>query len=222
LQKASDPLKDQSYFLYRLTPRQLSRIPFPLGKYSKEQVRKIAHSLGLETPDRPESQDFVSGQRHSCFFEKECIQTGDIVDEMGNILGTHNGIIHYTIGQRKGLGISSPLPLYVLKIDAAKNRLIVGGKNKLLSKGLIASYLNLIALDKLDRPYKVKAKIRLNHKEAEATLSPQGKGKAIVFFDQPQLSVTPGQAAVFYRNSIVLGGAVIEQTLPLSPSSRPR
>jgi tRNA-specific 2-thiouridylase len=211
LKRAANLSKDQTYFLYALTPDQLSHTLFPVGEYTKPQVREIARSLGLKTADRPESQDFVSSTDYSPFFREGEIEEGDIVDEEGNVLGRHRGIVYYTVGQRRGLGIASPQPLYVLRIDATRNRIVVTERENLFSEGLIASHLNLIAVDRLDRPYDIKAKIRLQHKEVDATLSPFEDQKAQILFREPQLSVTPGQSVVFYLDDIVFGGGVIEQ-----------
>jgi tRNA-specific 2-thiouridylase len=173
----------------------------------------MAQSLGLQTADRPESQDFISGTNYASLFHEEEIKEGEIVDENGNVLGTHRGIIHYTVGQRKGLGISSGRPLYVLRIDAQRNRIVVSDRENLLAKGLIAANLNLIAVDRLEGPHKVKAKIRLQHKEADATLFPHENNRAKIIFDEPQMSVTPGQSAVFYADDLVLGGGIIEHAI---------
>ena len=213
LKKAVDLLKDQSYFLYTLTPRQLSLILFPLGAYTKQQVREIANSIGLETANRPESQDFIADADYASLFSKQEVKEGDIVDDKGNILGKHQGIIYYTVGQRRGLGVAADRPLYVVEIDAKKNSIVVGDKNKIFSPGLIMGNLNLIATEKIDRPYKIKAKIRLKHKEAEATVFPHENDKAMVVFDEPQVSVAPGQSAVLYSGDTVFGGGVIEQAL---------
>lgn len=213
LKRAADLSKDQTYFLYALTPEQLSRTLFPVGGYTKPQVREMARALGLDTADRPESQDFISGMDYASLFCEEEVTEGDIVDETGRILGTHRGIIHYTVGQRKGLGISSDRPLYVSKIDAQRNRIVVSDRKHLLSEGLIAADLNLIAVDQLEGAHRVKAKIRLQHKEADATLFPHENSKAKIIFDEPQMSVTPGQSAVFYSDDIVFGGGTIEQAL---------
>ncbi len=213
LKRAADLSKDQTYFLYALTPQQLSRTLFPVGGYTKMEVREMAHDLGLETANRPESQDFMSGTDYSSLFHEKEVREGDIVDERGRILGTHKGIIHYTVGQRKGLGISSYRPLYVLRIDAQRNRIIVSDKRNLLAEGLIAANLNLIAVDQLERPHKVKAKIRLQHKGADATLFPHKNNRAKIIFDEPQMSVTPGQSAVFYADDVVLGGGIIEHSI---------
>ena len=213
LKRAADLSKDQTYFLYALTPVQLSQTLFPVGEYTKPEVREIAHSLGLITADRPESQDFIAGTDYSPFFREGEIEEGEIVDQEGNIIGRHRGIVYYTVGQRRGLGIASPRPLYVLRIDAARNRIVVTEKKNLFSKGLIATQLNLIAVDHLERTYEIKAKIRLQHKEVDATLSPLDNQRAEIRFHKPQLAVTPGQSVVFYSNDIVLGGGIIEQAL---------
>lgn len=213
LKKAAEPSKDQTYFLHRLTQEQLSWAIFPVGEYSKPRIRDLAHSIGLGTADRPESQDFISGGDYSLFFHEGEIKEGEIVDETGVVLGRHIGIIYYTVGQRKSLGITSNRPLYVLRIDVRNNRIVVSDKQRLFSHGLIAGDINLIAVGQLDRPLRVKAKIRLQHKETAATLSPYSSNKVKVLFDAPQLSVTPGQSAVFYSGDTVVGGGVIEQAL---------
>jgi tRNA-specific 2-thiouridylase len=213
LKRATDLSKDQSYFLYALTSEQLSHTLFPLGEYTKPEVRAMARSLGLESADRRESQDFISGGDYSPLFREEEVKEGEIVDEHGTILGKHRGIIYYTVGQRRGLGIASEQPLYVTTIDAQDNRIVVGRKSDLASEGLIARDVNLIAVDRIDRPYKVKAKIRLKHKEADATIFPHDRGKLRLLFDEPQMAVTPGQSAVFYSGDTVLGGGIIERVL---------
>lgn len=213
LKRAKDLSKDQTYFLYALRPEQLTHTLFPLGEYTKNQVRDMARSKGLETSDYMESQDFISGNDYSSLFNKEDVKNGDIVDEKGNILGRHRGIIHYTVGQRRGLGIASQRPLYVLKIDAKNNRIIVSDRERLFSKGLITTDINLIAMDRLERPHNVKAKIRLKHREADATVFPYDDKRAKVVFNEPQLSITPGQSVVLYLGDTVLGGGVIEEVL---------
>ena len=213
LKKALDRSKDQTYFLYTLTPEDLSRTLFPLGGFTKEQVRDTARAMGLHTAGDPESQDFIAGGDYTALFTKEQLKEGDIVDEKGEILGKHLGIVHYTIGQRRGLGIAARRPLYVVKIDAENNRILVGGKEKSFSKGLIATSVNLHTVAKLDRPHKVNAKIRLNHREKAAMVFPLEDGKVKVLFEEPQMSITPGQSVVFYTGDIVFGGGVIEKAL---------
>lgn len=213
LKKSIDLLKDQSYFLYALTPEQLSGTLFPIGAYRKKRVREVARSLGLETATRPESQDFIVGGDYSPLFDRKEIKEGDIVDKDGNILGRHRGIIHYTVGQRRGLGISSQRPLYVIKIDAQRNRIVASEREYLFSNGLIASNLNLTAVERLDRPYEVKAKIRFKHREADATVFPYKNNMAKIIFHKPQMSVAPGQSVVLYSDDIVFGGGIIEEAI---------
>ncbi|RLB84924.1 MAG: tRNA 2-thiouridine(34) synthase MnmA [Deltaproteobacteria bacterium] len=213
LMRSMDPKKDQSYFLYGLSQQQLSRILFPLGEFSKEKVRELARSIGLPTAERPESQDFLSGGDYSLLFRAQEIKPGDIVDIHGNVLGRHKGIIFYTVGQRKGLGISHPDPLYVTRIDPQSNRIIVGAKKDLESRKVLLSNLNYISISSLTAPMEVTAKIRYRHREAPATLYPQGKNKALLVFHSPQRAVTPGQSAVFYSGDYVVGGGIIEQAI---------
>jgi len=213
LKKAVDTSKDQTYFLWALEQEQLCRAIFPLGGMTKHQVKETARSLGLVSADLPESQDFIAGRDYSPLFKRSQVKPGDIVDETGRTLGRHEGIIYYTIGQRRGLGISSKRPLYVIGIDAEKNRIMVGEKEKVFSPGLIASQLNLIAVEKLEEPSKVKVKIRLQHREADATIFPLEGNRARVVFNTPQISVTPGQSVVFYVDDVVLGGGIIERGL---------
>jgi tRNA-specific 2-thiouridylase len=208
-----DISKDQTYFLYALTQEQLSHTIFPLGEYTKNEVRKIARSRGLRTHERPESQDFISGGNYSSFFRSDEIKEGDIVNENGDVLGRHKGVVYYTIGQRKGLGISSPMPVYVSKIEAEKNRIVVCNKESLLSKGLMAENINFISIDTLTAPRRVKVKIRFQHEGAFATLSVRDKKRIEVIFEEPQLSVTPGQSAVFYEGDTVIGGGIIERAI---------
>ncbi len=212
LRRPADRSKDQTYFLYSLSQEQLGRIIFPLEKYSKKDVREIARSIGLHTSERPESQDFISGGDYTPFFNEGEIREGDIVNKEGRVLGRHRGIIYYTIGQRKGLGIAAPNPLYVSEIDVKNNRIIVSDQADIMSKGLVAKHINLVSVDRLngDGPERVEVKIRVQHKAAPALLTDLGDGRAEVIFDEPQLAVTPGQSAVFYDGDVVLGGGVIE------------
>lgn len=210
LKKPLDISKDQTYFLYSLSQHQLSRTIFPLGEHTKNEVREIARSLGLHTSDRPESQDFISGGDYTPFFNKEDIRGGDIADKEGKVLGRHRGIIYYTIGQRKGLGIAAPKPLYVSQIDVKNNRIIVSDQSDIMSKEMTVRDINLIFVDILKMPVKADVKIRVQHKAAPAVVTGIGDGKAKVVFDEPQLAITPGQSAVFYVGDVVVGGGVIE------------
>ena len=213
LRRAADLSKDQSYFLYTLTSEQLSHTIFPLGEFTKHSVRDIARSMGLETAHRSESQDFISGGDYSTLFRNGEVKDGEILDEKGHIIGRHRGVIHYTIGQRRGLGISSKRPLYVKSIDASKNRIVVTNRENIYSEGLIAKDINLIEGIRPDRQYRVKAKIRLQHREVNATFFLQKDGKAKILFNEPQISVTPGQSVVLYAGDIVFGGGIIEQAI---------
>jgi tRNA-specific 2-thiouridylase len=212
LKRAADRVKDQTYFLYGLRPQQLARSLFPVGDHTKQQVREMARALGLETADREESQDFIDGGDYSILFSEDEIEAGEIVDEKGQVLGEHRGIIHYTIGQRRGLGIASHQPLYVSRIDAAKNRIVVS-HHEHRSKGLVATDLNLIGVDRIERPLDVQVKIRLRHKETDATVYPPDREQTRILFKKPQMSVTPGQSAVIYADDTVLGGGIISAAL---------
>ncbi len=208
LKKARDLSKDQSYFISSLSQEQLGRSLFPLGEYTKEEVRKMASDFGLGVDNKPESQDFIAGGYFSLV---KAAQPGPILDKQGNILGEHRGIPFYTIGQRKGLGISAKEPLYVTGIDLAKNAIIVGNKEEVYRDELIASGLNWIAIEELKRPTKVKARIRYLHKETEAVVTPLKENQVYVKFKEPQMAITPGQAVVFYRGDVVIGEGTIER-----------
>lgn len=211
LKKPKDKVKDQTYFLYPIKKENLSSILFPLENYTKGQVRQIAKDNKLAIFDKPQSQDlcFVADKRYTNFINKrrEKVKEGLIKDKEGNILGKHKGIFSYTIGQRKGLGVSAKEPLYVLTIDAKDNNIIVGKKQQLKNKGLIAKDLNLL-IDYL--PKKAKAKIRYAHQEAECKIERIGE-KVKIIFSRPQEAITPGQAVVFYDQDTVLGGGTIEE-----------
>jgi tRNA-specific 2-thiouridylase len=217
LKRAVDRSKDQSYFLFSLTQEQLSGTLFPLGGLTKLQVREIARSAGLNTAERAESQDFVSGE-YGSFFSKSEVKEGPIEDRQGRVLGTHRGIVHYTVGQRRGLGIALGAPMYVSRIDARANRIIVEGREGLFSQGLVVGGLNLISVDALRGPMRVQAKIRLQHRPAEALLIPNEGSDAMVIFDRPQRAVAPGQSAVFYQADTVVGGGTIERAIKAGPT----
>ena len=209
LRKAVDLKKDQSYFLFNLPRRQLEKIILPLGDYKKEDVRKLASDLFPGLNQKPESQDFVAGGYHQ-LFEKDQ-KPGPIMNKCGDVIGEHKGIVFYTVGQRKGLGIGGGPPLYVIGKDRERNAVIVGEKEDLLGTGLVARDLNWLTFENLDRPMRVKARIRFLHKEADAEISPTDNGKVTVTFNQPQQSITPGQAVVFYEDDVVVGGGIIEK-----------
>ena len=208
LKKSRQLRKDQSYFLYSLSQEQLIHTLFPLGNYTKKEVKKMAQSFGLGIDNKPESQNFIAGGYSSLF--KAQAQPGPILNKHGEILSKHRGIPFYTIGQRKGLGVSAGEPLYVTTIDPKRNAIVVGTKEELYEDELIASDLNWIAIKELKQPLNVRARIRYRHNEAEATVAPLNKDKIHVKFKEPQMAITPGQAVVFYDGDIVVGGGVIQ------------
>jgi len=208
LKKGIDERRDQSYFLFGLSQRQLSRILFPLGNYKKEQVRKIAKEAGLDVHDKEESQDFYGGDYRELL--NVIPSSGPILDRYGRVLGKHKGIWNYTIGQRKGLGIQSEKPLYVIDIDPDRNAVIVGEEKDLYREEFFASDINWIAIDKLESPIEAKVKIRYKSDETDCTIIPITEDRVLVRFREPQRAVTPGQASVFYDGDIVIGGGIIE------------
>ncbi len=214
LKKAVDPAKDQSYFLYALTPAQLAHIRFPLGELEKSQVREIAEENGFITAKKKDSQDicFVPDGDYAAFigrFSGKAFPEGDFTDLKGNLLGRHRGLIHYTIGQRKGLGISVGHPLYVCGLDVQENRVILGENADLFTDAVTAERVNLIAVDEIREPIRVEAKIRYRHIAQPATAWMTEDGLLHVKFDEPQRAVTPGQAVVMYQGDTVIGGGTI-------------
>ncbi|MBF0511089.1 MAG: tRNA 2-thiouridine(34) synthase MnmA [Candidatus Omnitrophica bacterium] len=212
LKRSLDPHKDQTYFLYRLEQSQLQKVIFPLGDYHKTEIKKLAAEIGFkELADKPESQDFFEGDDNAVFFKPDQIKPGDVVDTSGRVVARHKGIIYYTIGQRKGLDIGGlKEPLYVVGIDACKNRVIVGPKIELLANRLVAGDVHWIFGDALKSSIKAQAKIRLHHPQASCEITPLDSQKVEVIFEEPQMSITPGQSVVFYDGDIVLGGGIIE------------
>ena len=217
LSRPKDRAKDQTYFLYTLSQELLCKLIFPLSELTKSEVRKLAVEMGLETAHRPESQDFLSGGGYSVLFDKSEIIPGPIVDTEGRVLGRHKGIIYYTVGQRKGLGIAAGKPLYVLRIDAAANQVVVGDREQLFTSKVLISQVNFISIPGLKGSMDVKAKVRYRHKEADAVICPgPSPDQVILAFRQPQKAVTPGQSAVFYHDDVVVGGGIIELIYPES------
>lgn len=218
LKKGKDKHKDQSYFLYPLTQKQLSCTLMPVGYYIKQEIRQKAQEFGLPVAERPESQEicFVPDQDYAEFLRAripEAFLPGPIVDLKNRVLGQHKGIAFYTIGQRRGMGLAAPNPLYVLEIQKVKNRIVVGSNDQLYRKKLLASQVNWISVKELVKPLSVKAKIRYKHKEATAFLTPLDSGRAEVEFEKPQRAITPGQSVVFYDGDVVIGGGVIDKVL---------
>ncbi len=213
LRTAADTAKDQTYYLYKMTQAQLAAVRFPLGGMQKAEVRETAIRAGLDNARKRDSQDicFVPDGDHAAFIERFAGHPwphGEIVDTEGHVLGEHQGIIRYTIGQRKGLGIAAGRPLYVCRIDAAQNRVIVGDDAALWTQDLFADELNMIAVPEIVGEMRVTAKIRSRHQAAPATAWMED-GRLHVRFDEPQRAVTPGQAVVLYQDDIVIGGGRI-------------
>ncbi|HHX24472.1 MAG: tRNA 2-thiouridine(34) synthase MnmA [Tepidanaerobacteraceae bacterium] len=217
IKKSIDTHKDQSYFLYGLTQSQLKHILFPLGYYTKAEIREIADREGLLVADKPDSQDicFIDTNYHDFINERvpNKFRPGLFVDINGNVLGKHKGIPFYTIGQRKGLGISAGKPLYVVNIDFDKNTIVLGEEQYLYVKEFIVFKMNWVAISDLTQTMKVNAKIRYNFSEKPAKIIPSNDDTVKVVFDEPQKAVTPGQAVVFYNDDIVIGGGIIKQKL---------
>jgi tRNA-specific 2-thiouridylase len=233
LLRATNRAKDQSYFLFELTQEQLSYALFPLGGMTKQETRDIAEQAGLPTAQKPESQEicFIPDGNYSRFIDRyldeqkanpqplvqiESVKKpqepkpGAIVTTEGKVLGQHTGIHRYTVGQRKGIGISAPEPLYVVKVDAEKNQVVVGSPDHLLKREMIVVRPNWIAIAELTEPMRVSVKIRSRAEEAAATIAPYEGGNALVTFDEPQRAITPGQATVFYDSELVIGGGWIQ------------
>ncbi|MGI8424972.1 MAG: tRNA 2-thiouridine(34) synthase MnmA [Chloroflexota bacterium] len=217
LRKALDPSKDQSYVLYPMRQDELERTLFPLGGLPKTETRRLARDLGLPIAEKPESMEicFIPDNKYGGYVTErapEAAEPGPIVDLSGRYLGQHTGIANYTIGQRKGLGLSTPEPVFVVSIEPERNLVVVGPDKDLRCRMLIAEDLNLVALPSLDGPVHCRARIRYRMSEAPATLEPlpdQGEGVVRVTFDEPQRAITPGQSVVFYDDDVVLGGAII-------------
>ncbi len=219
LKRAADPAKDQTYFLFGLTQEQLARTLFPLGRLTKPEVREVARLHGLALAEKPDSQEicFIPGGDYKQFLtayleeqgERLPETAGELVASSGEVLGRHEGIFNFTVGQRKGLGVSSPSPLYVLQIDPVSHRVTVGADEELATRTLRARGLNWISIPGLTAPMRVRAKIRHRHEPAWAMLEPAGKDEVLATFDEPQRAVTPGQSAVFYDGDEVVGGGWI-------------
>ncbi len=217
LLKGIDPGKDQSYILYTLTQARLSRVLFPIGGYPKSEIRQIAAAKQLPVFNRPDSQDlcFLGAGDYRAFLQRrapQVIQPGPILNTRGQVLGQHQGLAFYTIGQRKGLGIAAPEALYVLRMDSASNSLMVGPADELGQKTLTAGQVTYISYPPpAQATLKITAKIRYKAKEMEAVLTPLPGGRAHLKFDTPLRDITPGQSVVFFAGDQVLGGGVIEK-----------
>lgn len=214
LKRPKDRTKDQTYVLYSLTQYQLSKTLFPLGNLDKTTVRDIAEKAGLINSRKPDSQDicFVPDGNYAEYIKantEEKILEGNLLDVNGNIVGTHKGIIHYTIGQRKGLGISFGKPVYVIGKDPINNTVTLGEEGALYTKTLIAEDVNLISIAEITEPIRVTAKTRYSQEEQPATVTANDSGQLVVTFDTPQRAITSGQAVVFFDGDVVIGGGMI-------------
>jgi tRNA-specific 2-thiouridylase len=222
LQRPADSAKDQTYFLFGLTQEQLSRTLFPLGEMTKPEVRELARKHGLALAEKPDSQEicFVPGGDYKRFLDAYLAEQGDalpdtageLVTTSGEVIGEHSGIHNFTVGQRKGLGIATGSPLYVIQINGAGRQVVVGGQEELYSRTLVTRKVNLISVDQLSEPMRVGVKIRHRHAPAAATIEQSCQDEILVTFAEPQRAVTPGQAAVFYNGDVVVGGGWISQS----------
>jgi tRNA-specific 2-thiouridylase len=219
LKRPTDHSKDQTYFLFGLTQSQLSRTLFPLGGMTKPEVRELARRHGLALAEKPDSQEicFVPGGDYKRFIDAYLAENGEalpdtageLVTADGEVIGEHAGIHNFTVGQRKGLGVATGSPLYVIQINGAEKRVVVGSDEHLFSKTLRARRVNLISVEDLLEPLRVSVKIRHRHEAAPGVVQKLGDDEVLVTFDQPQRAVTPGQAAVFYDGDAVVGGGWI-------------
>jgi len=219
LKRAADIAKDQSYFLFGLTQEQLSRTLFPLGGMTKPHVRELARQHGLALAEKPDSQEicFVPGGDYKKFLDAYLAEqgeslpdtAGELVTTDGEVIGEHEGIHNFTVGQRKGLGVATGTPLYVIQIKGDARQVVVGNQDELYSKTLRVRRRNLISIDELREPMRVTVKIRHRHEPAPATIEATSDGEILATFDEPQRAVTPGQAAVFYDSDLVIGGGWI-------------
>jgi tRNA-specific 2-thiouridylase len=221
LKRPADKSKDQTYFLFGLTQEQLSRTLFPLGGMTKPEVRELARKHGLVIAEKPDSQEicFVPGGDYKRFLDAYLAEqgqppletAGEMVTTDGRVIGEHAGIHNFTVGQRKGLGVATGSPLYVIQIKGDSRQVVVGGDEQLYSRTLRACRVNLISVASLDQPMRVAVKIRHKHQPAPATIESAGPEQIMVTFDEPQRAITPGQAAVFYDGDVVVGGGWIER-----------
>ena len=215
LRRSATLAKDQTYALYNLTQEQLRRTLMPVGEYTKKEVRAIAEKINLRIANKPDSQDicFVPDGDYASYIEEEAgvkVPEGDFVLTDGTVIGRHKGITHYTVGQRKGLGLALGYPAFVLEIRPTTNEVVIGTREESMTTQLRARNLNFMAIEDLTEPLHVFTKIRYNHKGAWCTIEKTGEDEVVCTFDEPQRAVTPGQAVVFYDGEYVLGGGTIQ------------
>jgi tRNA-specific 2-thiouridylase len=215
IKNSEDDKKDQTYALYNFTQYQLAHTLMPCGAYKKEKIREIAKEIGLEVHNKKDSEEicFIPDNDHGAFIKRQKpdqVREGNFVDKKGNVLGRHKGIVYYTIGQRKGLGIALGVPMFVTDIIPWKNEVVLGSEEDIFKTELIAKDINLIPFDNLDKPMEVKAKIRYSAKPSPAVIYPMEGGKVKLVFKEKQRAITKGQSVVFYDGNMLLGGGVIE------------
>lgn len=218
LRRSKDDKKDQTYALYNLTQYQLAHTLMPCGEFTKERIREIAKEIGLEVHNKRDSEEicFIPDNDHGAYIKREAedkVKPGNFVDKEGNVLGKHKGIVYYTIGQRKGLGIALGVPRFVTDIIPWKNEVVLGDEEDIFKSELIAGNLNFIPFDVLDRTMEVQAKIRYSAKASKATIMPIEGNKVKVVFDEKQRAITKGQSVVFYMDDILVGGGIIEKII---------
>ncbi|KHD38375.1 thiouridylase [Clostridium acetobutylicum] len=215
IRKSEDEKKDQTYVMYNMTQDQLKHTLMPCGDYKKDRIREIAREIGLNVFDKKDSEEicFIPDNDHGGFIKRECpkaVKTGNFVDKEGKVLGKHKGIIYYTIGQRKGLGIATGKRVFVTNIDAMKNQVVIGEEEEIFENELISFKNNFIPFDKLTEPMEVDAKIRYNAKASRATIYPVDDENVKVKFEKPQRAITKGQSVVFYDGDLLVGGGIIK------------
>lgn len=218
IRKAEDDRKDQTYVLYNLNQEQLSHVLMPCGDYKKSEIREIAKEIGLDVHNKKDSEEicFIPDNNHGNFIKnrfKNKIRKGNFVTKKGNVLGKHEGIINYTIGQRKGLGLALGMPVFVTDINPLTNEVIIGPEDDIFKTTLIAKDVNFVFMDELEEPIELEAKIRYSAKPSKATISPYKDGMVKVEFDEKQRAITKGQSVVFYNKDILVGGGIITEIL---------
>ncbi|NFN98612.1 tRNA 2-thiouridine(34) synthase MnmA [Clostridium botulinum] len=216
IKKSEDDKKDQTYALYNLTQFQLERTLMPCGQYKKSKIREIAKEIGLRVHNKKDSEEicFIPDNDHGRYIKNRFpnkVREGNFVDKQGNILGTHKGIVYYTIGQRKGLGIAFGKPMYVVDINPFRNEVVLGDLEDLLNTELIAKDTNYIPFDTLKEPMEVEAKIRYSQTPSKAIITPIEDGRVRVNFNEKQRAITKGQSVVFYKDDLLIGGGIIEK-----------
>lgn len=218
IKKSATSKKDQTYALYNLTQEQLSKTLMPVGEYTKDEIRRIAEDIGLYVAKKPDSMEicFVPDNDYAGFIERESgkeFKPGNFVDKNGTVLGQHKGLIHYTVGQRKGLGLSLGKPAFVLELRPETNEVVIGTNEDTFHDGLVANQVNFMAIDKLEGELLVQAKIRYSHQGEACRIKMTGEDEITCSFVSPVRAITPGQAVVFYQDDIVIGGATISKIL---------